>query len=151
MIRRVHIAPGRLKQGGTAFFLRLIAKRLNFILGGETLISLAIRQHFMGDLCVTGGALKLADSLTIIIQSQPFHPAQDRSMCFGGGAFAVSVFNAQQELPATTPGIKPVKQGSARTSDMQIPRRRRGETGDNRAIRRSGVHNALTFLALTCC
>ena len=76
-------------------------------------------------------AVKLADHIAVPIQPQPCQPAQDRGGGFGGGAFAVGIFDPQQELTAPPARVKQVEQRRPAAADVQIARGRRRKAGDD--------------------
>lgn len=69
-------------------------------------------------------ALELRDGIAVPIQTKPCQAIKNGSRRGVGGTFPVGVFDAQQHLATAVLGIKPVEQGSARTTNVQIPRGR---------------------------
>ena len=64
------------------------------------------------------GALKLADRLAVPSEPEPSKPVNDRIDRGVGGALAVRVLDAQQELAAEALGVEPVEQRRPRAADV---------------------------------
>ena len=60
-------------------------------------------------------------------QAEPLQTLEDRAGALLGAASLVGVLDAQQKLAAELFGVEPVEQRCARTTDVQISRRRRSE------------------------
>ena len=130
----IGVAPGRQEDGIAPRGLFRRTEGGDVFLCGKALVSRSSRKHLMRHLGMTVAARELADRFAIPVKAKPGQPAQDGRRRFGGGPFAVGVFDPQQELATAPPGIKPVEQGGPPAADVQIARRGRGEAGDDRAV-----------------
>src|SRR3546814_19903482 len=77
------------------------------------------------------GARELVDRVAIPVEPEPAHPVEDRVDRGLGGAGAVGILDAQQELAAVVAREQPVEQRGARAADMEETRRRRREARDD--------------------
>ena len=143
----VSVAPGATEEGGFPFGAGLFAKGLDFVLGCETLVSLALCKKLEGDVGVTLGAFELAHHVTVVVETQPAQALQDGCGGFGSGPCTVRVFDAQKELAAAATGIKPVEQRGACTSDVQITGGRGGKAGDD-LVCHDGLNLSVTKMEL---
>src|SRR5262249_30523314 len=91
----------------------------------------ALCEQLLGDLAVTLGARKLVNRLAIPIELEPAQAIEDGEDRALGRAGLVSVFDAQQHLPAHVLGVEPIEQGGPRTADMERARRRRRKARDD--------------------
>src|SRR3546814_1152250 len=81
------------------------------------------------------GARELVDRVAIPVEPEPAQPVEDRVDRGLGGAGAVGILDAQQELAAVVAREQPVEQRGARAADMEETRRRRREARDDAGIR----------------
>jgi hypothetical protein len=98
---------------------------------GVAAIGAAGGEHLHGRLAMTVGARELAHRLAVPVETEPFEAVEDGVDGFRGGAFAVGVLDAEQELAAGLAGVEPVEQRGARPADMQEAGGRGGEAGDD--------------------
>jgi hypothetical protein len=82
---------------------------------------------------MSGGELRLVIFVAIPIEAKPAHAVEDRLDRRLGGASAIRVLDAEQELAAAMAGEQPVEQGGAGAADMQEASRRGREAGDDLA------------------
>ncbi|MEY9709268.1 hypothetical protein ABIF03_001410 [Bradyrhizobium elkanii] len=68
---------------------------------------------------MAGGAAELVDDLAVPIELEPLQAVQDGVDRLLGRAFTVGVLDPEQHLAAELPGIEPVEQRGAGTSDME--------------------------------
>src|SRR5262245_3842 len=80
---------------------------------------------------MTIGARKLPQWLAIPLKTQPSQTIENGGNRRLGGAFAISVFDAQQELAAGVAGVKPIEQRRAGATDVQEASGRWGKAGDD--------------------
>ena len=95
------------------------------------MIGLAGGQHLAGHLGVTRRARELIGDVAVPLQAEPRQAVEDRGDRGLGGAGAVGVLDAQQELAAVVAREQPVEERGARAADMQEAGRRGGEAGDD--------------------
>ncbi len=72
--------------------------------------------------------------LVVPVEAKPGKAAQNRIDRFLRGAFAIRIFDPQEELAARVPRVKPVEQGRARAPDVQIAGGRGRKTQDGLRI-----------------
>src|SRR3546814_7994473 len=73
--------------------------------------------------------------VAIPVEPEPAHPVEDRVDRGLGGAGAVGILDAQQEIAAVVAREQPVEQRGARAADLEETRRRRREARDDAGIR----------------
>lgn len=110
-----------------AVVFRLLAGRqhgffagVDFLGGAEALVGLAFVQELFDVTLIEIHAVHLMERPFVPIQTEPFHPLHDRVDVFVGGAFAVRVFDPQDEGSAGLPGVKPVEKGGTGPSDVKM-------------------------------
>ena len=91
---------------------------------------------------MSSGELRLVIFVPVPIEAEPAHAVEDRLDRRLGGAGAVGVLDAEQELATVMAGEEPVEQGGARAADMEEAGRRRREAGDDPASFRRGCAQA---------
>jgi hypothetical protein len=74
---------------------------------------------------------ELTDGLAIPFQSEPSEPLDDRGHRRFRRAFAIGVFDAQQEGSAVAARVEPIEQSRPRAADMQKAGRRGREARHN--------------------
>ena len=108
---------------------RRLAHRLERLAGLVGVVGQAVAQHLLGDLAVTIEPVRLVDRAFVILQAQPLHRIQDRLHVLVGGALAVGVLDAQDELAAALARLQVAVQRGARPADVQEASGTGGEAG----------------------
>src|SRR6478672_2779234 len=70
----------------------------------------------------------LVHDFLVPLQTEPLESFVDRARACLGAAGAVGVFDAEEKLAAVVLREQPVEQSGARTTDVQVSRRRRRES-----------------------
>ena len=94
-------------------------------------VGVAGGDELVDDLEVALHVLGLVEDLFIVVEAQPLHAVEEHRDGLRRGSLEVGVLDAQQELSARVAGEKPVVDGGADVADMDLARRRRGETNAN--------------------
>ena len=94
-------------------------------------VGVAGGDELVDDLEVALHVLGLVEDLFIVVEAQPLHAVEEHRDGLRRGPLEVGVLDAQQELSARVAGEKPVVDGGADVADMDLARRRRGETNAN--------------------
>ncbi len=102
--------------GGAGFF----ARHFCLFRRHETGIGAAFGHQFGNSRGVATLAAVLEDNGVVGLQAQPVQTLEDSVDRRFGRTFAVSVLDADEEFAAGVSGIKPVEQGCARATDMEI-------------------------------
>ena len=110
---------------------RLLAHLGQFLGAGVAAIGAAVGEHLLGDRAVARGIGVLIDDVAVPIEAEPGHAVQDRLDRGLGRAFPVGILDPKQHFSAGVPGIKPVEERRASTSDMQETSGRGGEACDD--------------------
>ncbi|OIQ70399.1 hypothetical protein GALL_479880 [mine drainage metagenome] len=136
VIIAVAITPGRtdhpaLGAGGLALMRQ-------FVGGHVATIGRAARQHLLHDRAVAIGAGELEHRLLVRRQAQPAEAIEDRLHRRLGGALAIGVLDAQQELAADMLGVKPVEKRGPSRANVHVAGGRGGDTGDDGAVGHRG-------------
>ena len=82
----------------------------------------AARLEIGRDGQVAFGLGALVDGRLVIVQTQPRHAGEQRLDGLGGGALAIGVLHAQEELAIGVAGEEPVEDGGADIADVDVPR-----------------------------
>ena len=129
----IAVAPAAVIDGRAPFRLRLLAHSLELGGGAVAAVGMALGQKLQGDLPVPGGAGELVDWLAVPAELQPGESVEDGIDRRLGGALAIGIFYAQQELAAAAARIKPVEKRRSGPADVEEAGGRRGKAGDNGA------------------
>jgi len=89
-------------------------------LGGRAHARIGFRcgEQFFDLLLVERKTLGLIKRAFVVIQTEPLHRVQDRLNGLRGGALAIGILDAQDELAAGVAGKKVIEQRGARAADM---------------------------------
>ena len=107
----------------------LVAHLLQLFLGAVAAIRVACLQELREHFAVPVHAPRLVERALVVAQPQPLHAVQDHLRRFVGGALAVGVLDAQDELAAMTARIQPGEQRRAHAADVQQTGRTRRKAG----------------------
>ena len=95
------------------------------------LVGVAGRDQLINDLEMTLHVLRLIKDLFVIVEPEPFHALKQHLNRLWRRTFEVGVFDAEQKLAADMAGIKPIVNCGTDIADMNLARRRRGETNSD--------------------
>ena len=140
-LARITIPPAAIVARGKSGLFLCGAHRLQLFGRRIAIISLACRQHLLGDLDMTPSPLKLHGRFAIPLQPKPVKPVKNGLRRLGSRAFAVGVFNAQEKFAAVMLGKQIVVQSGPCSSDMHISGRRRGDAAND-------THNTFSCLLI---
>ena len=95
--------------GGGAFALGFFAHGGEFFFAAIAVVGVSAGKQLLDKLFIARKVLGLIDDVIAVVgvQSYPVHALQDDLHAFGGGAFQVGVFDAQQKFAAVVFGKRP--------------------------------------------
>ena len=95
--------------GGGAFAFGFFAHGGEFFFAAIAVVGVSAGEQLLDKLFITREILCLVNDVVAIVgmQAYPVHALQDDLHAFGGGAFQVGVFDAQQKFAAVVFGKRP--------------------------------------------
>ncbi len=110
---------------------RVFPLRVELFFCAEAAVRVPRLEQCMRRLDVLGHGLALEVGPFVPIQAEPLQSGEYAVDRFGGGAFHVGVFDAQNENAAGLSGPEPIVQSGARSAEMEIAGRAGSETHAN--------------------
>src|SRR5699024_8523236 len=117
-VRFVAVAVIAVVAGLFAAFPGGLAHGVDVFLAFVGVVGLAFGQQLFGDLAVTIRAFGLVERPQVVREAQPGHAVDDRPDGGVGGALAVGILDAQDELAAPAPRLQPGVQRGARAANV---------------------------------
>ncbi len=96
--------------------------------GALDLVGVAAGEQLLDAFQVARDVLRLVEDRLVVVEPEPLHRVHHRGDRLRRRALEVGVLDAQKELAARMPRIQPVVDGRADVPDMDLARRRGGET-----------------------
>src|SRR4029079_9688657 len=124
---RVFRAPAPVVARLLAALDLLVTKCIELLLRHVVAIRLAFVEPARDDLAIARHAVHLVDRTLVVIEAEPRHVLDDAALRLVRRAREVGVLDAQHELPAMPPRIRPGEVRRADVAEMQASRGARRE------------------------
>src|SRR5680860_971689 len=133
----VAVAPRAVIAGCAALGPRSVAHGLKLLRRRIAAIGLAFGKQLLGALAMALRARQLVDGLAVPIELEPPQAVENGENGAFGGARLIGILDPEQHLAAFGFGIKPVEQGGASASDVEVAGGRWRKARDDSLAHRS--------------